>query len=57
LLATVVLYAVGLSAAIPAALCLALGLEAIAWKRAADQAAALRLARIVQPARSMRGRR
>lgn len=57
LLATVVLYALGWSAAVPAGLCLAMGLEAVAWKRAADQRDQMRLARVARPTRHMRGRR
>lgn len=57
LLSTVVLYALGLSAVVPAGLVLAMACEAVAWKRAADQANQLRLARIVRPTRHLRGRR
>lgn len=51
LMATVVLYAVGLSGALPAGIFLALGLELMAWKRAQDQAQAMQRARIVRPQR------
>jgi hypothetical protein len=57
LLATVVLYALGLSGALPVGIFLAMGLELVAWKRAADRAQALRPVRVARPMRDQRGRR
>jgi hypothetical protein len=51
LLSAVLLYALGFSAAAPAAVFLAMALEFAVWKRAADR---MRTARIVAPRRSYR---
>lgn len=51
LLTAVLLYAIGFSAAVPAAVVLAMALEFAAWKRAADR---LRAARAVAPRRTYR---
>jgi hypothetical protein len=51
ILTAVALYALGFSAAVPAAVFLAMGLEFAAWKRASDR---LRAARVVAPRRTYR---
>jgi hypothetical protein len=57
LFAALGLYIFGMSTPAQCALFLAMGCELAAWKRASDKLRAMRLARIVQPARRMRGRR
>ena len=52
ILAAVLLYALGFSSAVPAAVVLAMALEFVAWKRAADR---LKAARV--PVRAARMRR
>lgn len=49
ILAAIALYALGMSAAIPAAVVLAMALEFAAWKRAAGRLKAARVARTVRP--------
>ena len=56
LLATVVLYAIGFSGAVPAGIFLAMGLELVVWKRASDRVRAMRLARVARPVRLQRRR-
>jgi hypothetical protein len=57
LLASVVLAACGFTAALPAGIAMALGLELLVWKAEMDRQRELRLARIARPVRSQRGRR
>ena len=56
LIASLALYALGVAAALPAGIAMALALELVVWKAEADRQRELRLARVARPVRSQRRR-